>query len=279
MKVFNFGLSGQERAGIVDAQGVLRDLSGHIAVIDAATIAAGLPQALAGIDIDLLPELPANTRLGPCVINPPTFYCIGLNYAAHADEAGMAHPSEPLVFSKAASALAGPNDDLTLPPDADKADWEVELGVVIGSHAWQLDEADALSAVAGYCVINDLSERAWQLEGTGQWIKGKSAPGFGPIGPWLVTADEVADPADLNLWLDLNGQRLQDSNTSDLIFNIPQIIAHMSRRMALLPGDVIATGTPAGVGMGLKPPRYLRDGDVMELGIAGLGTQRQVVRA
>lgn len=278
MQLFNFGQPGEERAGIVDADGTRRDASAHVPRIDAAALTSGALDAVRTLDLSLLPRVPEGTRLGPCILNPPTFYCIGLNYAAHADEAGMPHPAEPLVFSKSASALAGPDDDLILPPDALKADWEVELGVVIGTRGWQVEEADALDLVAGYCVINDLSERAWQLEGTGQWIKGKSAPGFGPIGPFLVTAEEVPDPHALDLWLDLNGTRVQASNTADLIFDIPQIIAHMSRRMVLLPGDVIATGTPSGVGMGLKPQRYLRDGDVMELGVQGLGTQRQVVR-
>jgi len=279
MRLFNFGDAGQERAGMVDAGGVMRDISAHVARIDAAAIAGGLTASLSQIDTATLPVVPEGARIGPCVLNPPTFYCIGLNYAAHADEAGMPYPSEPLVFTKAVSALAGPNDDLILPPDAAKGDWEVELGVVIGARGWQVDEDDVLDIVAGYCVVNDLSERAWQLEGTGQWIKGKSAPGFGPAGPYLVTADEVPEPGNLDLWLSLNGETLQNSNTSDLIFTIPQIIAHMSRRMVLLPGDIIATGTPAGVGMGLKPQRYLRDGDMMELGVQGLGTQRQAVRA
>ncbi|WP_185804496.1 fumarylacetoacetate hydrolase family protein [Pontivivens nitratireducens] len=277
MKLFNFGEIGAERAGVVDGDGKLRDLSAHLPRIDVAAITDGF-DALTGIDLTALPLVQENARIGACVLNPPTFYCIGLNYAAHADESGMPYPTEPLVFSKAASALAGPNDDLVLAPDALKADWEVELGVVIGARGWQVDAADAMDIVAGYCVVNDLSERAWQLEGTGQWIKGKSAPGFGPIGPYLVTKDEVGDPGTLDLWLSLNGDRLQNSNTSDLIFDIPQIIAHMSQRMLLLPGDVIATGTPAGVGMGLQPQRYLRDGDVMELGVEGLGTQRQVVQ-
>jgi len=276
MKLFNFGEIGAERAGVVDGDGKLRDLSAHLPRIDAAAITDGF-DGLTGIDLTALPLVEEGARIGACVLNPPTFYCIGLNYAAHADESGMPYPTEPLVFSKAASALAGPNDDLVLAPDALKADWEVELGVVIGARGWQVDAAEAMDLVAGYCVVNDLSERAWQLEGTGQWIKGKSAPGFGPIGPYLVTKDEVGDPGALDLWLSLNGDRLQNSNTSDLIFDIPQIIAHMSQRMVLLPGDVIATGTPAGVGMGLQPQRYLRDGDVMELGVEGLGTQRQVV--
>jgi len=277
MKLFNFGEIGAERAGVVDGDGKLRDLSAHLPRIDVAAITDGF-DALTGIDLTALPLVEEGARIGACVLNPPTFYCIGLNYAAHADESGMPYPAEPLVFSKAASALAGPNDDLVLAPDALKADWEVELGVVIGARGWQVDAAVAMDLVAGYCVVNDLSERAWQLEGTGQWIKGKSAPGFGPIGPYLVTKDEVGDPGALDLWLSLNGDRLQNSNTSDLIFDIPQIIAHMSQRMVLLPGDVIATGTPAGVGMGLQPQRYLRDGDVMELGIERLGTQRQVVQ-
>ncbi|WP_316015173.1 fumarylacetoacetate hydrolase family protein [Roseobacter sp. HKCCA0434] len=278
MKLLNVGEPGAERAAMLDADGGLRDLGGYLDRVDAAALRAGALDRLGAVDPGTLPMVAEGTRIAPCVLDVPTFFCIGLNYAAHAAEAGATPPAEPIVFSKAISALAGPNDDLILPEHAQKADWEVELGVVIGTRAWQVSEADALSHVAGYCTVNDISERAWQIEGTGQWIKGKSAPGFGPIGPWLVTADEVADPGDLDLSLSLNGEVRQNSNTSDLIFSVPQIIAHLSRHMALMPGDVIATGTPSGVGMGCDPQRFLRRGDVMELEVAGLGRQRQEVR-
>ncbi len=275
MKLMNVGASGAERAAVLDGAGRVRDLSGVVPRVDAALLAGGL-DAVRGVDVESLP-LVEDARVGPCVLGVPTFWCIGLNYAAHAAESGATPPAEPIVFSKAASALAGPEDELVLPASARKADWEVELGVVIGRRAWQVSEAEALAHVAGYCTINDISERAWQIEGTGQWIKGKSGPGFGPIGPWLVV-DEVADPQALDLTLSLNGEVRQASNTSDMIFTVAEIIAHLSRHAVLLPGDVIATGTPEGVGMGAAPQRFLRDGDVMELEVAGLGRQRQLVR-
>ncbi|QPH52457.1 fumarylacetoacetate hydrolase family protein [Pontivivens ytuae] len=275
MKLMNVGAPGAERAAVLDSAGRVRDLSGIVERVDAAFLAGGL-DAVRGVDVESLP-LVEGERVGPCVLGVPTFWCIGLNYAAHAAESGATPPAEPIVFSKAASALAGPEDELVLPASAQKADWEVELGVVIGRRTWQVNEAEALDHVAGYCTINDISERAWQIEGTGQWIKGKSGPGFGPIGPWLVV-DEVADPQELDLTLRLNGEVRQSSNTSDMIFTVAEIIAHLSRHAVLLPGDVIATGTPEGVGMGASPQRFLRDGDVMELEVAGLGRQRQVVR-
>ncbi|MBR9653611.1 fumarylacetoacetate hydrolase family protein, partial [Thalassovita aquimarina] len=214
-------------------------------------------------------------RIGACLADVPNFYCIGLNYAKHAAEAGLALPSEPILFNKATSALSGPNDPVIIPRGSEKSDWEVELGVVIGKSALYVSEEDALDYVAGYCTINDMSERSFQMDRGGQWIKGKSAPTFGPTGPYLVTADEVPDPQALNLGLKLNGEVMQDSNTSDMVFTVRQIIANLTQFMELRPGDIIATGTPEGVGMGMKPPRYLRPGDVMEVEIEGLGSQRQ----
>jgi len=275
MKLFRFGEQGAEKPGMVAADGSLRDISAHIEDISPAN----LPKlnALGGLNIDNLPEVPAGCRIGPCISDVPNFYCIGLNYRAHAAESGMDEPSAPIIFSKASSALAGPNDSLVLPPEALKADWEAELGVIIGRDTYRVSEAKALDYVAGYCIVNDLSERAFQLEGPGQWVRGKSLPGFGPIGPYFVTADEVPDPQALRLWLKLNGEVMQDSSTADMIFGVAQIIADMSKYMTLRAGDVISTGTPSGVGMGQKPQRWLKGGDEMELGIDGFGTQNTAV--
>lgn len=231
------------------------------------------------VDVDSLPVINSDVRLGSCIASVPNFYCIGLNYARHAAETGMAPPSEPIIFSKATSALSGPFDPVVIPKNSVKSDWEVELGVVIGKHAEHVSVEDALSYVAGYCTINDMSEREFQIEKGGQWIKGKSAPTFGPTGPYLVTADEVPNPQDLALKLSLNGEVQQDSSTSDMIFSVAEIISYMSQFMALVPGDVIATGTPEGVGMGQKPQRFLVDGDVMNLEIQGLGAQEQTAQA
>lgn len=272
MKLFRHGEKGAEKPGIIAADGSLRDVSQHITDISATAL-----EVLKGVDPFALPELPTGTRIGACFPDVPNFFCIGLNYRAHAAEAGMPEPETPIIFSKASSALAGSNDVLTLPKGALKADWEVELGVVIGRAAFEVSVEQALGYVAGYCLINDLSERNYQLEG-GQWIRGKSLPGFGPIGPYFVSADEVPDPQDLRLWLKLNGEMMQDSNTADMIFSVAEIIADMSKYMRLRVGDIISTGTPSGVGMGQKPQRWLRAGDVMELGIDGLGEQRTVVK-
>jgi len=230
---------------------------------------------LRAIDPATLPLVAEPGRIGACLASVPNFFCIGLNYAKHAAETGAEPPKEPILFSKATSALSGPYDPVVIPRNSEKTDWEVELGVVIGRETSYVSEADALDHVAGYCVINDMSERAFQIERGGQWVKGKSAPTFGPCGPWLVTADEVADPQALRLSLDLNGERVQDSDTSDMIFSVREIVSYMSQFMKLMPGDIIATGTPSGVGMGMKPQRFLRPGDVMELRIDGLGEQRQ----
>ena len=279
MKLVRWGEAGAERPGLLDKAGAVRDLSAHIDDIDGAALAPAALDRLRALDPDSLPPAPAGVRLGSPVTRIPTFHCVGLNYRKHAAEVGAEPPAEPILFVKTASALAGPFDPLTIPKDSVKTDWEVELGVVIGQVTEHVSEAEALSRVAGYCVVNDVSEREWQQERGGTWSKGKGAPGFGPTGPWLVTADEVPDPQALDLWTDLNGQRVQHSNTSDMIFSVAQIVSYMSRMMRLLPGDVIATGTPSGVGAGMKPQRFLRSGDVLEMGVQGLGAQRVEARA
>lgn len=277
MKLLRVGPVGQEKPACLDATGVIRDLTGVAADFEGEGVSLDALEALKGVDLTALPAVEGNPRIGAAVARVETFYAIGLNYAQHAAEAGMEPPKEPILFNKSASCLAGPNDPLTLPKGSEKSDWEVELGVVIGKRAQNVSVQEALSYVAGYCVINDVSERAYQIERGGQWTKGKSAPGFGPVGPYLVTADEVPDPQALGLRLSLNGEMVQDNFTSDMIFSVAEIISHMSEFMALVPGDVIATGTPEGVGMGMKPQRFLRVGDVMELEIDGLGSQRTEV--
>ena len=277
MKLLRVGPVGQEKPACLDATGVIRDLTGVAADFEGEGVSLDAIEALKGVDLTALPAVEGNSRIGAAVARVETFYAIGLNYAQHAAEAGMEPPKEPILFNKSASCLAGPNDPLTLPKVSVKSDWEVELGVVIGKRAQNVSVEEALSYVAGYCVINDVSERAYQIERGGQWTKGKSAPGFGPVGPYLVTADEVPDPQALGLRLSLNGEMVQDNFTSDMIFSVAEIISHMSEFMALVPGDVIATGTPEGVGMGMKPQRFLRVGDVMELEIDGLGSQRTEV--
>ena len=277
MKLLRVGPVGQEKPACLDATGVIRDLTGVTADFEGEGVSLDALEALKGVDLSALPAVEGNPRIGAAVARVETFYAIGLNYAQHAAEAGMEPPKEPILFNKSASCLAGPNDALTLPKGSEKSDWEVELGVVIGKRAQNVSVEEALSYVAGYCVINDVSERAYQIERGGQWTKGKSAPGFGPVGPYLVTADEVPDPQALGLRLSLNGEMVQNNFTSDMIFSVAEIIAHMSEFMALVPGDVIATGTPEGVGMGMKPQRFLRAGDVMELEIDGLGRQRTKV--
>ena len=277
MKLLRVGPVGQEKPACLDATGVIRDLTGVTADFEGEGVSLDALEALKGVDLSALPAVEGKPRIGAAVARVETFYAIGLNYAQHAAEAGMEPPKEPILFNKSASCLAGPNDALTLPKGSEKSDWEVELGVVIGKRAQNVSVEEALSYVAGYCVINDVSERAYQVERGGQWTKGKSAPGFGPVGPYLVTADEVPDPQALGLRLSLNGEMVQDNFTSDMIFSVAEIISHMSEFMALVPGDVIATGTPEGVGMGMKPQRFLRVGDVMELEIDGLGSQRTEV--
>ncbi len=279
MKLLRFGPKGQEKPGLLDGAGRVRDLTGHAADFAGAGVSLQALEAIRRIDPESLPLVEQPERVGSPLAWVPNFFGIGLNYAKHAEEAGMKKPLEPIIFSKASSALNGPNDAVIIPRGSQKADWEVELGVVIGKTALYVSEAEALDHVAGYCTINDVSERSFQTERGGQWIKGKSAPGFGPVGPWLVTADEVPDPQALGLTLSLNGDVMQRSRTGDMIFSVAEIISHMSQFMELRPGDVIATGTPEGVGMGMKPPRYLVPGDVMELEVEGLGRQRQVVEA
>lgn len=279
MKLLRYGPPGRERTGLVDAQGHVRDLSAHAPDLAGQGVSLPALDGLRAIDPDTLPVVEDPGRTGPCLSWVPNFFCVGLNYAKHAAETGATPPPEPILFSKASSALAGPDDPVTLPRGSVKSDWEVELGVVIGREALYVSEEEALNCVAGYCTVNDISEREFQIERKGQWIKGKSAPGFGPIGPWLVTADEVPDPQALSLRLALNGEVMQSSGTGDMIFSVAEIISAMSRYMRLQPGDIIATGTPEGVGMGRDPQRFLRPGDVMELTVEGLGTQRQEVVA
>ena len=275
MKLLRVGPVGQEKPAILDVDGAIRDLSGHVTDFAGPSVGFEALNAMRSIDLSTLPVIENPERIGACLAAVPNFYCIGLNYAKHAAESGMDAPKEPIIFNKASSALSGPFDPVIIPRQSTKTDWEVELGVVIGKVASYISEADALSYVAGYCTVNDVSERAFQIEKGGQWIKGKSAPSFGPIGPYLVTADEVPDPQNLSLSLSLNGETMQNSNTSDMIFGVAEIVSYMSQFMTLLPGDIIATGTPSGVGMGMKPQRFLIEGDVMELEVEGLGRQRQ----
>ncbi len=280
MKLVRYGAVGQEKPGMIDSNGTLRDLSAHVADITGATIGDESIAKLRALDPNSLPAVDGSPRIGACVGDIGKFMCIGLNYADHAAETGADIPEHPILFMKANSAITGPNDDVVMPRGSTKTDWEVELGVVIGKAAKYVSEEDALDYVAGYCLCNDVSERHFQTSLTGQWTKGKSCDTFGPTGPWLVTRDEVEDPQNLDMWLDVNGARMQTGNTKTMIFTVAQVISHLSHLFTLHPGDVISTGTPPGVGMGIKPePVYLKDGDVMELSIQGLGLQRQNVRA
>jgi 2-keto-4-pentenoate hydratase/2-oxohepta-3-ene-1,7-dioic acid hydratase in catechol pathway len=275
MKLLRYGPPGQEKPGLLDRDGKIRDLSGTVRDIDAAALApAGLAR-LRALDPASLPLVAGTPRLGPCVGAVSKIVAIGLNYRLHAQEAGAAIPTEPIFFMKAPSSICGPNDDVIIPKGSQKTDYEVELGVVIGTLARHVSLADAPRHVAGYCVVNDVSEREFQIERLGQWTKGKSADTFCPIGPWLVTADEIPDPGKLALWTEVNGERRQSSNTADLIFGVDQIVSYVSQFMTLLPGDVIPTGTPSGVGMGFKPPRFLKPGDRVRLSVEGLGEQNQ----
>lgn len=275
MKLLRYGPAGSEKTGMLDSDGKVRDLSSHVPDLSGDAVTFEALDKLRGIDPASLPLVEEPGRIGACLSRVPNFICIGLNYALHAKESGMDAPTEPVVFSKATSAVSGPFDQVIIPRKSQKADWEVELGVVIGREALYVSEEDALDHVAGYCTINDVSEREFQIEKLGQWIKGKSAPTFAPIGPWLVTADEVADTQALDVSLKLNGETVQASNTSDMIFSVREIVSYLSQFMKLVPGDIIATGTPSGVGMGMKPQRFLKPGDVMEVTVEGLGTQRQ----
>ena len=279
MKLVRYGNPGKEKPGLIDAQGVLRDLSTVLPDIGAEQLGDAVLKKIAKLKTDKLPAVRGKPRMGCPVAHVGKFIAIGLNYSDHAAEAGMPLPKEPIVFMKATTCIQGPNDDVMLPKGSVKTDWEVELGIVIGTKAQYVSQKDALNFVAGYTLINDLSEREYQLERGPQWDKGKGCDTFGPIGPWLVTKDEVANVQKLSMWLDVNGQRLQTGNTKTMVFGAAKIVSYVSQFMTLLPGDVITTGTPPGVGMGCKPPRYLKPGDVMTLGIEGLGEQRQVVRA
>jgi ureidoglycolate lyase len=276
MKLLRYGEKGQEKPGLLDAQGQIRDLSAHITDLAGKALEPSSLEALSKLDVASLPLVSGSPRIGACVGQVGKFICIGLNYADHAAESNMPVPSEPVIFNKWTSAINGPNDDVQIPRGSTKTDWEVELGVVIGKGGRYIDESNAMEHVAGYCVINDVSEREWQLERGGTWDKGKGFDTFGPIGPWLVTRDEITDPHQLDLWLEVDGHRYQNGNTRTLVFQIPALIAYLSRCMSLQPGDIISTGTPPGVGLGVKPePVFLRAGQEMRLGIAGLGEQRQ----
>ncbi|MDT4854268.1 Ureidoglycolate lyase [compost metagenome] len=277
MKLLRYGEKGSEKPGLLDADNQIRDLSGHVPDIAGQVLGPDSLAALAALDPRSLPIVAGQPRIGACVGQVGKFICIGLNYADHAAESNMEVPKEPIIFNKWTSAICGPNDDIQIPRGSLKTDWEVELGVVIGKGGRYIDEANAMEHVAGYCVINDVSEREWQLERGGTWDKGKGFDTFGPLGPWLVTRDDIADPHTLDLWLEVDGHRYQNGNTRTLIFSVPQLIAYLSRCMSLQPGDVISTGTPPGVGLGIKPnPVFLRPGQTMRLGIEGLGEQRQV---
>jgi ureidoglycolate lyase len=276
MKLVRYGPAGAEKPGIVDTNGTLRDLSGIIDDVAGETLSRAGLEKLRSISTATLPEVRNSERIGPCVGKVGKFICVGLNYADHAKESGAEPPKEPVLFMKATSAICGPNDDVIIPRNSKKTDWEVELGVVIGQDTRYVEKADALRHVAGYCVINDLSEREFQLERGGQWVKGKSADTFGPMGPWLVTGDEIADPQKLALWLEVDGHRYQNGTTATMIFGVAHLVSYISQFMSLQAGDIISTGTPAGVGLGQKPqPIYLKPGQTMRLGIAGLGEQQQ----
>lgn len=277
MKLMRVGAKGQEKPAILLEDGSIRDISSLVDDIAGAALSDEALDQLRGADLQSLPELSAEDRIGPCVGQIGKFLCIGLNYADHAAEAGMDLPAEPVMFMKATSAICGPNDDVEIPRGSEKTDWEVELGIIIGKEAKYVSLEDAMSHVAGYCVVNDLSERAFQTERSGQWVKGKSCDTFGPIGPYLVTRDEVADPQNLSMWLEVDGHRYQDGSTKTMVFKVDEIVSYVSQFMSLQAGDIITTGTPPGVGMGQKPePIFLRKGQVMRLGVQGLGEQRQV---
>jgi len=277
MKLLRFGPSGAEKPGLLDASGAIRDLSGVVPDLAGDALLPASIDGLRRIDPGTLPAVAGTPRLGPCVGGVGKFICVGLNYSDHAAESNMAVPKEPIIFMKATSSIVGPNDNLEIPKDSQKTDWEVELGVVIGKTAKYVEPANAMAHVAGFCVVHDVSERAFQLEGTGQWVKGKSADTFGPIGPWLVTPDEIRDCQQLDMWLDVDGRRCQTGNTRTMVFDVAYLVSYLSRFMSLRAGDIISTGTPPGVGHGMKPPVYLREGQEVRLGVEGLGEQRQRV--
>ncbi|MFA7438018.1 fumarylacetoacetate hydrolase family protein [Castellaniella sp.] len=275
MKLLRVGPKGQEKPAMLDAQGRLRDLSGVVGDIAGDVLTPAGLDTLRALDPDALPLVEGSPRIGPCVGQVGKFVCIGLNYADHAAETGADIPKEPILFAKWTSAICGPNDNVEIPRNAKKTDWEVELGVVIGQGGRYIEKAHAMEHVAGYCVVNDVSEREFQIERGGSWAKGKGNDTFGPIGPWLVTRDEISDPGNLHMWLEVDGHRFQDGSTQTMIFDVPHLISYLSQFMSLQPGDIISTGTPPGVGMGQKPPKYLRAGQTMRLGIEGLGEQQQ----
>lgn len=279
MKLLRHGAPGAERPGLLHTDGTIRDLTGRVADISGAALSDAGLAAIGAIDPAGLPVVDPATRLGPCVAGTGKFICIGLNYSDHAAETGATVPPEPIIFMKATSAICGPNDPIIIPRGSVKTDWEVELAVIIGTKAKYVSQADAMRYVAGYAVTNDVSERAFQMERSGQWTKGKSCDNFGQIGPWLVTRDEVADPQDLSMWLTVNGERMQNGTTRTMVYGVAYLVSYLSQFMTLHPGDVISTGTPPGVGLGMKPPRFLSAGDVVELGVQGLGQQRQDVIA
>lgn len=273
MKLLRYGIAGEEQPGLLDKSGVIRSLAGVIDDVRGDALSDASLARLAKIDVETLPIVAASERVGPCVAGVGKLVCVGLNYADHARESGIEIPAEPILFMKATSSIVGPNDDVQIPRGAEKTDWEVELGVVLGKTARDIDKSSALSHVAGYCVINDISERAWQFEHGGQWVKGKSFDTFAPVGPWLVTRDELPDPQNLQLWLEVDGHRYQNGSTKTMIFSVADLVRYISQFMTLCPGDVISTGTPPGVGFGQKPPVYLRPGQTMRLGVKGLGEQ------
>jgi len=277
MKLLRVGKVGEEKPAVLDDNGLIRDLSAHISEIDTEFLANNGFEKVAKLDLNSLPVIDENERIGQPVSHVGKFICVGLNYADHAAESGMEVPSEPVLFMKATSSVMGPNDTVYMPPKSKKSDWEVELGVIIGKEAKYVTEENALDHVAGYCVINDLSEREYQIEKQGQWCKGKGCDTFGPIGPYLVTTDEVEDSNQLGIWLELNGKRVQNGNTNTMVYKVPYLVHYISQFMSLQPGDIISTGTPPGVGFGMSPPTYLKEGDVMRLGIDGLGEQQQIV--
>ena len=279
MKLLRYGSPGSEKPGMLDADGKIRSLEGVIDDLGGDALSDASIKKIGALDPTTLPEVDASTRIGPCVAGVGKIVCIGLNYSDHAAESGMEVPPEPVIFMKATSAISGPNDNVVIPRNSKKSDWEVELGVVIGKHAKYVSESEALNYIAGYCVVNDLSEREFQVERSGQWVKGKSCDTFAPLGPWLVTRDEVADPQNLNMWLELNGEKVQDGSTKTMVYGVAHLISYLSQFMSLHPGDVISTGTPPGVGLGMDPPRYLVPGETMRVGIEGLGVQNQTTVA
>jgi 2,4-didehydro-3-deoxy-L-rhamnonate hydrolase len=277
MKLLRYGPIGKEKPGILDAEGRIRDLSKVVKDISGETISPAALAKLRKVKVDKLPLVKGTPRIGACVANSQKYIAIGLNYADHAAESGMQVPPEPVVFTKQVSCVCGPNDTIMLPPKSKKGDWEVELGVIIGTRAKNIKKADAMKHVAGYCTVNDVSEREFQAERAGQWTKGKSYDTFGPIGPWLVTTDEVKDPQKLKLWLEVNGKRVQNGSTSTMVYGVAYVVAYLSQFFTLMPGDIICTGTPPGVGLGMKPPKFLKPGDKMRVYVEGLGEQNQVV--